>query len=204
VAGAAHRVLVRQTLRHLLLLALGRLGLLVHGPILTHVALDAWKHCPVCGAGVEPADGKVECAACGYVHYAHSSVTASALVVDGAGRLLLARRAIAPFRGRWDLPGGFVEEGEHPLDALRRELREETGLEVEPGRFVGVWMDRYGDDGDGVHTLNLYWTARAEGEPIAADDVAELAWFDPDDMPPGGELAFHMTSVLDAWRQQHP
>jgi len=174
-------------------------------PILPDVGLDAWRNCPVCGTDVEPQDGgaKVKCAQCGYVHYAHSSVTASALVADAAGRLLLARRAIAPYKGRWDLPGGFVEEGEHPLAALRRELREETGLDIEPERFVGVWMDRYGEDGGGVHTLNLYWTARATGEPNAADDVSELAWFAPDEIPPHEELAFHMASVLDAWRQQH-
>lgn len=168
------------------------------------MSLDAWRNCPVCGAGVEPQDGgaKVECAACGYVEYARSSVSASALIVDEAGRLLLARRANGPFEGKWDLPGGFLEEGEHPLDAIRRELREETGLEVEPERFVGVWMDRYGDDGSGEHTLNLYWTARAEGEPFAADDISEVAWFAPGELPRPAEFAFHIALVLDAWRNE--
>ena len=159
----------------------------------------------MCGADVTPEAGgaKVECPACGFTQYAHSSVTASALLLDDAGRLLLARRAVAPYQGRWDLPGGFLEEGEHPLEGLRRELREETGLEVEPTAFVGVWMDRYGDEDDGEHTLNLYWTARADGEPTAADDVSEVRWFDPDALPAPEELAFHMPLVLDAWRQQH-
>jgi ADP-ribose pyrophosphatase YjhB (NUDIX family) len=166
--------------------------------------LEAWRHCPACGARVEPQDGgaKVECGACGYVQYAHSSVTACALVFDDRGRLLLARRAVAPFAGKWDVPGGFVGEGEHPLDAVRRELIEETGLTVEPDRFVGAWMDRYSEDGTGEHTLNLYWTARATGEPHAADDVAEAAWFERDALPPPAELAFHVPLVLDAWRNQ--
>jgi 8-oxo-dGTP diphosphatase len=170
------------------------------------VGLAAWRNCPVCGAGVEPLDGgaKVECEACGYVRYAHSSVTACALVVDEAGRLLLTRRANPPFEGKWDLPGGFVAEGEHPLDAVRRELREETGLDVEPGRFVGLWMDRYGEDGTGEHTLNLYWTARAEGDPVAADDVSEACWFAPEELPQPAELAFHIPSVLEVWRNEHP
>ena len=75
-------------------------------------------------------------------------------------------RAEEPFKGRWDIPGGFLDEGEHPLDGIRRELREETGLEVEPVEFLGVWMDRYGGDSTAEATLNLYWTARViGGEP---------------------------------------
>jgi ADP-ribose pyrophosphatase YjhB (NUDIX family) len=126
-------------------------------------------------------------------------------VVDEAGRVLLARRAGEPFRGYWDLPGGFLDEGEHPLDGIRRELREETGLMVEPEDFVGVWIDRYGDAEDAHATLNLYWTARVlGGEAEAADDVSEIAWFRPDELPPAGRLAFHIAEVLATWRQQHP
>ena len=118
--------------------------------------------------------------------------------------MLLARRAGEVFHGYWDLPGGFLEEGEHPLDGIRRELLEETGLEVHPEDFVGVWMDRYGDGDDAHATLNLYWTARiVGGDPEAADDVSELGWFAPDEFPPPQQLAFHIGEVLATWRQQH-
>ena len=73
-----------------------------------------------------------------------SAPAVSALVLDGAGRMLLGRRAHDPDVGLWDVLGGFVDEGEHPLDALRRELDEETGLEVEPGAFLGAFIDTYG------------------------------------------------------------
>lgn len=159
-----------------------------------------WTHCPRCGSAVEPEGGRLACAVCGLVAYAHSQPTACALVTDDRGRLLLARRAGEPERGRWDLPGGFLEEGEHPLVALRRELLEETGLEVEPGEFVGVWVDRYGTGADAPWTLNLYWTARVlAGEPAAADDVAELRWFDRDALPPAEDLAFHVGEVVADW-----
>jgi 8-oxo-dGTP diphosphatase len=150
-------------------------------------------------------ESRVECKACGFVAYASSKPTASALVEDGDGRLLLARRAIEPFKGRWDLPGGFVEEGEHPLDALRRELREETGLEVEPLEFVGAWMDTYGGDSTAEATLNLYWTAQIRGgEPRAADDVDDLRWFERDELPGRDEVAFeNVPLVLAAWRARH-
>ena len=54
----------------------------------------------------------------------------------------------------------LLQEGEEPLDALCRELREETGVEVEPLELVGIWADRYGGDDEATATLNLYWTAR--------------------------------------------
>ena len=169
--------------------------------------LAGWRFCPRCGEGLRGDERRLECPACGFVAYPSSKATAGALCVDDEGRVLLVRRAIEPFRGRWDIPGGFLDEGEHPLDGLRRELREETGLEVEPVELVGVWMDRYGGDATAEATLNLYWTARVVGgEPEAADDVSELGWFAPDELPSPDELAFeNVPKVLSAWRarQQH-
>jgi ADP-ribose pyrophosphatase YjhB (NUDIX family) len=129
----------------------------------------------------------------------------SALVEDGHGRVLLARRAVEPYLGLWDPPGGFLEEGEHPEVGLRRELLEEASLECEPVRFLGAWMDVYGDAPEAAATLNLYWTMRVvAGEPVADDDVAELRWFDADELPGSGELAFSTVGeALAAWRASH-
>jgi 8-oxo-dGTP diphosphatase len=166
---------------------------------------DGWVSCPQCGARVEEGDGRLECTECGFVTYANPVPTACAVCVDERGRILLARRAADVFDGAWDLPGGFVEEDEHPLDTVRRELREETGLEVEPLDFLGVWMDRYSEDESGPSTLNLYWRARVVGgEPQAADDVSELRWFAPHELPRAEELAFrNVTLVLERFRDQH-
>jgi 8-oxo-dGTP diphosphatase len=164
---------------------------------------DGWRFCTRCGSELEREKGRVRCPSCGFIHYANSEPTACALCADERGRVLLARRANEPFKGYWDLPGGFLEEGEHPLDALRRELREETGLEVEPLDFVGIWTDRYPYGTQVGSTLNLYWTARVvRGSPQAADDVSEVAWFAPDELPGEEELAFHIADVLRAWRYQ--
>jgi ADP-ribose pyrophosphatase YjhB (NUDIX family) len=132
--------------------------------------------------------------------------TANAIVVDAAGHVLLGRRAREPEQGKWDVLGGFVDEGEEPEAALRRELREETGLDVEPERFLGVWLDVYGEGDGAVSTLNLVWTARvAGGEMSPADDVAELAWFAPTELPPPEECAFDCVhAMLSAWRRQQP
>ena len=166
--------------------------------------LHGWTFCPRCSTRLESEETHLQCPGCGSTYYANSAPCVSALVEDADGRLLLARRAVEPFIGRWDCPGGFLEEGEHPLDGLRRELLEETGLVAGPARFVGVWMDAYGDAPEAVATLNLYWAVQVDdGEPAAADDVAELRWFAAAELPGPQELAFtNVEHALAAWRAE--
>ena len=165
------------------------------------VALTGWRHCPRCASPLASGEGFATCSACGSTYYASSSPAASALVLDDEGRVLLGRRAREPDEGKWDTPGGFIEEGEDPLDALRRELREETGLEVEPGAFVTAYTDRYGSAEGDTATLNLLWEARVvTGEPHPDDDVAELRWFALDELPEDDEIAFGaLPAVIRAW-----
>jgi ADP-ribose pyrophosphatase YjhB (NUDIX family) len=155
-------------------------------------ALHGWRQCPRCGAALELSDEKADCPSCGSEYWANAAPTASALILDGDRRLLLARRAHEPYLGMWDTVGGFLDEREHPDDALIREVVEETGLQVEPGAYVGTYMDQYGDEADARTTLNLVFEAQyTSGEPAPADDVAELHWFGLDDLPPPDEFAFH-------------
>ena len=173
-----------------------------HAQYRTHVGvLAGWRLCPRCGADLAHGDGCVECAACGFVHYANPAPAVSALVLDDAGRVLLGRRAVEPDVGLWDTLGGFLEDGEDALTALHRELREEAGIEVEVGAFVGTFPDRYGDAEDAPPNLNLVWEASiASGTPTPDDDVSELRWFAPDELPSEGELAFRwLAACLPAW-----
>jgi len=157
--------------------------------------LDGWKFCPLCGEAIDKVEDRAECRACGYVGYANPVPGAEAVCFDDRGRVLLGRRAFDPGAGLWDLPGGFIHEDEHPLDALRRETREETSLEIEPLDFLGFWLEPY----DGRIVLCLAWTAWAAGEPRAGDDLVELRWFEPNELPGPDELAFtHYPEVLSA------
>jgi len=166
--------------------------------------LEGWTFCPRCRNELAGDGTRLACPECGFVVYGSSKPTAGALCIDER-RVLLARRAAAPYQGFWDIPGGFLEEGEHPIAGLRRELKEETGLEIEPERFLGIWMDRYGGDSTAEATLNLYWTARVVGgEAAPTDDVSEIRWFDRDELPRADELAFeNVPMVLAAWRDEH-
>jgi 8-oxo-dGTP diphosphatase len=166
--------------------------------------LHGWQTCPRCATPLEHEESHLHCPGCGSVYYANSAPCVSALVEDREGRVLLARRAVEPYLGLWDCPGGFLEEGEHPLDGLRRELEEESGLVAGPARFVGVWMDVYGNAADAVATLNIYWNVQVDdGEPVAADDVSELRWFHATELPSPDELAFETVEhALAAWRAE--
>ncbi|MFI6700402.1 (deoxy)nucleoside triphosphate pyrophosphohydrolase [Streptomyces sp. NPDC050509] len=106
------------------------------------------------------------------------------VVVAGAvydrGRLLAARRSAPPeLAGRWELPGGKVEPGERPEQALVRELREELGVETRPvERVPGEWPLKPG------YVLQV-WTARllaGEPEPLPLEDHDELRWLGPDEI----------------------
>ena len=163
-------------------------------------ALDGWRFCPICAEAIERVEDRAECRACGYVGYANAVPGVEAVCFDEAGRLLLGRRALDPGKGLWDLPGGFLHEDEHPLDGLRRELREETGLEIEPREFLGHWLEPY----DGRIVLCLAWTASSRGAARAGDDLVELRWFDRDELPGPSELAFlHYPEVLSVALRRH-
>ena len=144
----------------------------------------------------------MHCTNCGLTVYANPAPTASALVLDEEGRVLLARRGADPGAGLWDLLGGFIEEGEEPLAALRREIEEETALKIEPGEFLGGYPDRYGDEG--LYTLNLYWMAQISGGELELDEeLAEVGWFGPEELPESSHFAFRNTlEALRDWRAQ--
>ena len=165
-----------------------------------------WRHCPRCAAAlaraVPPGDDeeRLVCPACGLVLYENPAPTASALVVAADGRVLLTRRGIEPFLGMWDAPGGFIRPGERGAAAARRELREETGLEIAVGEVLAILPDTYGDEGQ--TTLNVFYRARVTGgEPAPASDVSELAWFAPGELPAPAEIAFRcVAEALARWR----
>ncbi len=130
----------------------------------------------------------LHCIACGLVLYDNPAPTSSAIVTRD-GKVMLTRRAKEPALGMWDLPGGFVEPGEHPERTLHRELLEETGLRVRVTGLLGFFCDTYGDGG--TATLNIFYTAEAEGGSEApADDVSEIGWFPLDRLPAASQIAF--------------
>jgi 8-oxo-dGTP diphosphatase len=128
--------------------------------------------------------------------YPRPSLTVDVALVtrDADPRVLLIQRKADPFAGKWALPGGFVDENERLIDAARRELKEETGVEQadleqlhtfgDPGRDPRGW------------TVSVVFLARAtldQLKPVAGDDAAAVGWFPLSEPPP---LAFDHADIV--------
>lgn len=119
-------------------------------------------------------------------------LTVDAVILDPSAGVVLIRRGLEPFAGRWALPGGFVETGESVAAACIREVGEETGLEVEPVQLVGVYSEP-GRDPRG-HTVSVVFLCRVTGGLLAGgDDAAEARWFAS---LAGIDLAFDHAQIL--------
>jgi 8-oxo-dGTP diphosphatase len=162
------------------------------------------RFCPACGhdSGVMRHGPEIfVCSQCDHHHWFNPKPCGGALVIRD-GRAMLSRRAIDPARGSWDVPGGFCDPFEHPEETARRELREETGLEITLGDLLGIFIDVYG--ATGRSTLNFCYLATIPqgAEPVPDDDIDAIEWFAPDDLPSLERLAFrHTSEVLEAWRR---
>jgi 8-oxo-dGTP diphosphatase len=144
-------------------------------------------YCCRCG-GRLGAPPPTACASCGYEHFVNARPTASLIVLDG-DRFLGLRRARPPGAGRWEVPGGFCDGWEHPADAAVREGREELGVTVVLGDFVGMYIGAYEFQGERLPVLDSFWLARIASGSIILDptESLEYAWLPLADPPP---LAF--------------
>jgi ADP-ribose pyrophosphatase YjhB (NUDIX family) len=141
------------------------------------------RFCPICATPLveQILDHRPRrvCPACGHVLWRNAKPCAGALIVRN-GKVLLVRRTIEPFKGYWDIPGGFCEVDEHPAQTAIREAHEETGLQIELTGLLGLWLDDY----DGSTTLNVYYLARPRSHHLqTGDDAGGSAWFAPKGLP---------------------
>jgi 8-oxo-dGTP diphosphatase len=123
-----------------------------------------------------------------------------AVIKDAAGRLLLIRRGHQPAAGLWSIPGGRIEPGESDASALVREVLEETGLTVVPGRLLGE-VERPGLAG-AVLDIRDYLAVVTGGELTAGDDAADARWAAPAElarMEARGALTSGLTEALTSW-----
>jgi ADP-ribose pyrophosphatase YjhB (NUDIX family) len=111
-----------------------------------------------------------------------SSAPAVGAVILESGKALVTIRAREPEKGRIDLPGGFLEVGEHPVEGIVREVREELGVEIEvTGPPVLLATHTYGEGGQYVLAIG-FRASILGGEPNPTDDVAKIRWVSEEEL----------------------
>jgi ADP-ribose pyrophosphatase YjhB (NUDIX family) len=152
------------------------------------------RFCSRCGTALSfgPIVGeerdRLACQACGFIFYVNPRLVVTTLPITERGEVMLIRRGIAPGYDRWAQPGGFLEIDETVLEAAIRETLEETGLQVEPVRIVGLYSRV-----QAAVVVVAYEARIVGGEPIATPESLETRPFAPDEIP-WPEIAFE-TSV---------
>jgi ADP-ribose pyrophosphatase YjhB (NUDIX family) len=137
---------------------------------------------------------RLVCPGCEFVFY-QNPVPAAGVILIEDGELLWVERKFDPRKGKWTLPAGFVEYGEHVEECAVREMKEETGIEVELTGLFGAYMAQ--DDPRVQVVLLLYEGKRVGGELMPGDDAADARFVPVDDLP--GEIAFraHEMALAD-------
>ncbi len=154
--------------------------------------------CPRCGAALEQQEreGRLRpvCPACGYVVYFDPKV-AVAVFITQRDQVLLVQRKINPMAGCWALPAGFMDYDEDPQTAARREVLEETNLEIVIDRLLEIFHTP--DDG-GMADIVIAYAAHITGGSLRAqDDAAQVAWFSREQVP---EVAFLPSqTIVQRW-----
>src|SRR5580698_3848109 len=118
----------------------------------------------------------------------HPLIGVGAVIIE-AGRVLLVRRDTEPLRGEWSVPGGMLELGEKLRDGIRREVQEETGLEVEVGDVLDVFDSIFTDALGRTqyhYVLIDYLCKPLSGEAHAGSDVSDVRWISTEALPAMG------------------
>ena len=137
---------------------------------------------------------------------AHPVVGVGAVVIRD-GRALIIKRAHEPRKGEWSLPGGLLDLGESLADAARREVKEETGLDVRLGPIIETF-DRVHRDADGrirYHFVIVDYVCWSEvGEAVAGSDAEAVAWVTADEIDAYGVNAHAKAVILKGLQVSFP
>jgi len=160
-----------------------------------------FHYCPRCGAKQTTlTNGAVfHCAACDYTLHLSAASATGVFIQRDDGRVLFIVRAKEPAKGKLAPPGGFIDVGETAEDGVRREAREEVGVELTDVAFLCSAPNSYLYREVTYPVLDFYFVARAMDWQAArtSDEVTEIRWLKPEEVETEG-LAF--SSMQDAWR----
>ncbi len=158
--------------------------------------LNSYKFCPYCkdNLHLEEIDGEKikKCPNCDFIFWNNSKPVVS-IIIHKNDKVLMLQRLNEPFKDYWVLPGGFIKSMETAEEAVVRELKEETGLNVEIEKNIGTYL--IDDDPRGVH-LDFIFAGKTEGEVILSNEDKGWEYFTKDNLPE--KIAYkHRKAILD-------
>ena len=127
--------------------------------------------------------------------YKTPSLTVDIFIYNNKKEFILIKRKNEPFKGQWALPGGFVDYGETVENAVIREMKEETSLDITIESLLGVYSDPKRDER--FHTVSVVYVCKAYGNPIAQDDAKEVYVYNLDEIPFEKLVFDHKKIILD-------
>ena len=150
--------------------------------------LDKFKYCPICGSShFEEQDEKSKrCNECGFEYYMNPSSANVALILNDKKELLVVRREKEPAKGTLDLPGGFADIGETSEQGVIREVKEETGLNVQKAKYLFSLPNKYRYSDLDIPTLDMFYLCQVDdfSSLKAMDDALEVKWIAIKDIHP--------------------
>ena len=160
-------------------------------------------HCLLCGKElcekVLENRPRLVCPQCSWIYYPQLKVTAGVLIEE-KGKLLLVQRAFDPWKGCWYLPAGYIEVDEDPLAGAQREVKEETGLDIEITGLRNVSM--YRDDPRGNGILILYNGRKISGSLCNSEESTALGFFSPEEIRALRLAGSSHTYEIQQWVQE--
>lgn len=168
------------------------------------MAKYTYRYCPQCARPLEDRvlfeQVRAACPSCEFIYFEDPKVAVVGFITNQE-RVLLIQRAVDPEKGKWALPGGYMDAGELPEEALKRELMEEVGLAVEIETLMGTHPLFYADSEAKIQVnvgVVLVYRARPAAAPpesfTCQDDAMDAGWFRPGEEPT--DLAFELTKRL--------
>lgn len=140
-----------------------------------------YKFCPICGKEMIEKPDHPQCSSCGFVFYINPAPGCCIIVENDEKQILLVKRKYDPYKGYWDLLGGFMMSGEDVDAACKRESMEELGVNIEVKDVIGIYPDVYVFQNVAYPILSIAVVAKiTEGKLVPADDITEYAFFDKD------------------------
>lgn len=150
--------------------------------------LAQFRFCPKCGSKhfIENNIKSKRCEDCGFIYYFNSSAATVAVIINQNNELLVGTRAFNPAKGTFDLPGGFVDMEESLEDAVIREVKEETNLDVVELEYLFSIPNKYMYSDFQVETADAFFLCKVNdiSELKAEDDVAKLEFIRIEDLDP--------------------